>query len=138
MASVNKVILIGNVGADPEARTTQSGKAVAELRMATTEKYGDTETTEWHRVIFWEKLAEVVTAYVKKGTPIYVEGRIQTRSYDDAEGVKRYITEIVAREMRMLGGKRAEAEEPAPEPKKRGRKAKAEAPAPAADDDLPF
>lgn len=102
MSTVNKVILIGNVGADPELRYTAGGKAVAEIRMATSEKYGDTETTEWHRVIVWEKLAEIVGQYVHKGSKIFIEGRIQTRSYDDKDGNKRYITEIVARDMRML------------------------------------
>lgn len=141
MSSVNKVILVGYVGADAEQRMTGSGKAVTEFRMATTEKYGENETTEWHRVITWEKLAEIAGKFVKKGTLVYVEGRIQTRSFDDAEGNKRYVTEVVAREMRLLGPKPAEDEAPAEKPK-RGRKPKSVSPVAEfgdiADERLPF
>lgn len=105
MSSINKVILIGNVGQDPEVRHTAGGKTVAQLSIATTERYGDNETTEWHRVVLWEKLADVAAAYVTKGKQVYIEGRLQTRSYDDKDGNKRYITEIAARDMRMLGRK---------------------------------
>lgn len=125
MASVNKVILVGNLGADPELRHTASGKAVTELRLATTSKFGDNETTEWHRVILWERRAEVAAEYLKKGSPVYIEGRIQTRSFDDKDGVKRYITEIVGEQMQLLG-KREEAseakEEVAPKSRRKSRK----------------
>lgn len=126
MASVNKVILVGNLGADPELRHTSSGKAVAELRIATTFKFGDEEKTEWHRVILWERRAEVAAEFLQKGSPVYIEGRIQTRSFDDKDGNKRYITEIVGEQMQLLG-KRAEtsgAEEAQPEPEKKTRRAR--------------
>lgn len=130
MSSVNKVILIGYAGADAEVRQTSTGKSVADVRIATSEKYGESETTEWHRLIMWEKLAEIAGAYIKKGTQIYVEGRLQTRSYPDSEGVTKYVTEIVVRELRLLGkagdtGTNADA--PADKPAaKRGRKPKAQ------------
>lgn len=104
---VNKVILIGNVGADPEVRYLDGGIAVANLRLATTERYksknGETvEQTEWHNIVLWRGLAEVVEKYVKKGMRLYIEGRIRTRSWDDQNGVKRYTTEIYADNMQML------------------------------------
>ena len=104
---INKVILIGNLGDDPEVRYTPSGTAVANIRMATTDSWKDRNTgerqerTEWHRVVFFSRLAEIVEQYVRKGSKIYVEGRLQTRSWEQ-EGVKRYTTEIVANEMTML------------------------------------
>lgn len=102
---INKVILIGNLGADPELRSTNSGKAVTELRLATSFKTASGENTEWHRVEVWDKLAENVVKYTKKGSRVYVEGRIRTRSYDDKEGSKRYITEVVANEVKFLDAK---------------------------------
>ncbi len=104
---VNKVILIGNLGADPEIRYTQSGAAVANLRLATTEtwknKEGEREElTEWHRVVTFGRLAEICGEYLNKGSKVYIEGRIQTRKWDDRDGNTRYTTEIVAREMKML------------------------------------
>ena len=103
---VNKVILIGNLGADPEIRYTQSGAAVANLRLATTEtwkKEGEKEElTEWHRVVTFGRLAEICGEYLSKGSKIYIEGRIQTRKWEDRDGNPRYTTEIVAREMKML------------------------------------
>lgn len=106
--SVNKVILIGNLGADPELRYTSSGKAVADLRIATSESYGRgadrEEKTEWHRVVVWERTAENCAEYLSKGRKVYVEGRIQTRSWDDKDGNRRYTTEIVARDVQFLGG----------------------------------
>ncbi|MBQ8051829.1 MAG: single-stranded DNA-binding protein [Bacteroidaceae bacterium] len=107
--SVNKVILIGNVGADPEVRYVEQGVAVAQLRLATTER-GYTmqngtqvpERTEWHNVVLWRRLAETVEKYVHKGDKLYIEGQLRTRSYDDRNGVKRYVVEIWAEQMEML------------------------------------
>ena len=152
--SLNRATLIGNVGADPEVRTTSSGKRVAQLSVATNRAWTDAEgtpheRTEWHRVVAWGRLAEVVEEYVKKGERLYVEGEIQYRSYEDGEGVTRYVTEINARELLMLGGRAAEEESVAPMPPsaakaKRPRREAAGAgrgegrkPA-AAEDDLPF
>lgn len=108
--SVNKVILVGNLGANPEMRYTQSGQAVANLRLATTERWTDKsgqkqETTEWHRVVAFGKLAEICGQYLTKGRQIYIEGRIQTRQWQDQQGQKRYSTEVVASVMQMLGGR---------------------------------
>jgi single-strand DNA-binding protein len=108
---VNKVILVGNLGKDPEVRYTPSGSAVANVTIATSDQWKDKQTgeqqerTEWHRVVFFNRLAEVVAEYVKKGQQIYVEGRIQTRKWQDQSGQDRYTTEIVANEMQMLGGR---------------------------------
>ena len=107
--SINKVILIGRLGADPEMRYTQSGAAVATLSVATSEhwksKDGQKESkTEWHRVVLWSKLAELASQYLSKGRQVYLEGRLQTRSWDDKDGQKRYTTEIVANSMQFLGG----------------------------------
>lgn len=102
---VNKVILVGNLGADPDTRNTGTGKCVTELRVATTHGYGDKEQTEWHRVVTWEKTAEACAKYLKKGSKVYVDGRIQSRSYDDKDGNKRYITEIVANDVKFLSAK---------------------------------
>lgn len=114
MSTVNKVILIGNLGADPELRYTGSGKAVAEMRMATSSKFGDEEETEWHRVIVWEKAAENVAKYLTKGSKAYVEGRIKTRQYEDKDGNTRYITEVVASQVTFLDSKGADKPEPGP------------------------
>jgi single-strand DNA-binding protein len=110
MASVNKVILIGNLGADPETRYLPSGDAVTNIRIATTENWKDKsgekqEHTEWHRVSFFGKTAEIAAEYLKKGSPVYVEGRIRTRKWQDKEGQDRYSTEIVADRMQLLGGR---------------------------------
>lgn len=107
--SVNKVILIGHLGADPELRYTQTGVAVANLRLATNENWTNKsgqkeERTEWHRVVVWAKLAELAGQYLSKGRQVYVEGRLQTRSWDDKEGNKKYTTEIVATAIQFLGG----------------------------------
>lgn len=111
MASVNKAILIGNLGRDPEVRYLPDGGAVANISLATSETWKDKsgerqEKTEWHRVSFFGKLAEIVGEYLKKGSQIYVEGRIQTRKWQDKEGNDRYTTEVVADRMQMLGGAR--------------------------------
>jgi single-strand DNA-binding protein len=111
MASVNKVILVGNLGADPEVRYLPSGDAVANIRLATTDRYKDKasgemkEATEWHRVSFFGRLAEIVSEYLKKGSSVYIEGRIRTRKWQAQDGTDRYSTEIVAEQMQMLGGR---------------------------------
>ncbi len=107
---INKVILVGNVGRDPEVRYLDSGVAVAKFPLATSETYtnksGDRVTnTEWHNIVIWRKLAEVVEKYVHKGQQLYLEGKISSRSYDDKEGIKRYITEVVVDNLQMLGKK---------------------------------
>ena len=115
MASVNKVILIGNVGRDPETRYMPSGDAVTNLSLATTDKYKDKqsgeqkEATEWHRIAFFGKLAEIAGQYLKKGSQCYIEGSLRTRKFTDANGIEKYSTEIVASTMKMLGGKPSES-----------------------------
>jgi single-strand DNA-binding protein len=108
MASVNKVILIGNLGKDPETRYMPNGDAVTNITLATTETWKDKsgekqEKTEWHRVTFYRKLAEIAGEYLKKGRPVYVEGRLETRKWTDKAGVERYTTDIIASDMKMLG-----------------------------------
>ncbi|AOY97605.1 single-stranded DNA-binding protein (plasmid) [Cupriavidus sp. USMAA2-4] len=111
MASVNKVILVGNLGADPETRYMPSGDAVTNIRLATTDRYRDKasgdmkELTEWHRVSFFGKLAEIAGQYLKKGSQVYIEGRIRTRKWQDQSGQDKYSTEIVADQMQMLGSR---------------------------------
>lgn len=110
MASVNRVILIGNLGKDPEIRHMPNGDAVTNITLATTETWKDQsgerkEKTEWHRVVFYRKLAEIASQYLKKGSSVYVEGRIETRKWTDKAGVERYNTDIIASELKMLGGK---------------------------------
>ncbi len=110
MASVNKVILVGNLGRDPEIRYLPSGEPVANITIATSSKYKNktgemVEETEWHRVTFFGKLAEIVGQYLKKGRSVYVEGRIKTRKYTDKDGVEKYATDIIANEMQMLGSR---------------------------------
>ena len=108
---VNKVILIGNLGKDPETRYLPSGGAVANVTVATSESWKDKQTgeakerTEWHNVVFYQKLAEIVGQYLKKGSQVYIEGSIRTRKWQDKEGHDRYTTEIIANEMQMLGGR---------------------------------
>lgn len=108
---INKVMLIGNLGKDPETRSTQSGSSIANVTMATSRQWKDRdgnrqEDTEWHRVVFFGKLAEIVGKYLTKGSRVYVEGRLQTRKWQDQNGQDRWTTEIVAEEMKMLGGDR--------------------------------
>ena len=110
MASVNKVILIGNLGRDPETRYTTGGDAVTNLRIATTETWKDKsgekqEKTEWHTVVLFGRQAEIAGEYLKKGRPVYIEGRLQTRKYTDKEGVEKYSTEVVGDRMQLLGGR---------------------------------
>ena len=151
---INKVILVGNLGKDPEVRYSPSGQAVANATLATSESWKDKNTgekqerTEWHRVVFFGRLAEIAGEYLKKGAQIYVEGRLQTRKWQDKEGQDRYTTEIVANEMQMLGsrsGAGAPADHsfnqdvPANEQQSGGGRAPAKAPAGADfDDDIPF
>ena len=121
MASVNKVILVGNLGADPETKYLPSGDAVTNIRLATTDRWKDKasgemkEATEWHRIAFFGRLAEIAGEYLKKGSQVYVEGRIRTRKWQDKEGQDRYSTEIVADTMQMLGS-RSGSGEPRGEP----------------------
>ena len=111
MASVNKVIIVGNLGRDPEVRYMPSGDAIANIAVATSFKSKDKNTgeqkelTEWHRISFFGRLAEIVGQYLKKGSSVYVEGRLQTRKYTDKDGIERYATDIVAENMQMLGGR---------------------------------
>jgi single-strand DNA-binding protein len=107
MKSINKVILIGHTGRQPEVRYTQSGAPVANFSLATSERYTSKtgerqEQTEWHKIVAWGKLAEICQEYVQKGSYLYIEGKLQTRSYDDRDGVKRYVTEIRATEIGLL------------------------------------
>lgn len=103
MSSVNIAILVGRLGKDPELTVTSSGKSVSTISIATTEKYGEKETTQWHRVILWEKMAETAKKYLKKGSRIFIEGTIRYRTYTDKDGQEKYVTEINASKMTMLG-----------------------------------
>lgn len=116
MASVNKVILLGNLGKDPEIKYMSNGEAVANIALATTEAWKDKngekkEKTDWHRIVFYRKLAEIVGEYCKKGKSIYVEGRLETRKWQDKSGQDRYTTEIIATDMKLLGSKPSDAQE---------------------------
>lgn len=158
MASVNKVIIVGNLGRDPELRHMPSGDAIANIAVATSYKSKDRstgeqkETTEWHRISFFGRLAEIVGEYMKKGSSIYVEGRLQTRKYTDKDGVEKYATDIIAESMQMLGSGNssqdqddaqpalAAAAPEAPSSKSRAGKGRAKPVAPAIipDSDVPF
>ena len=135
MASLNKIQIIGNVGRDPESRTMPSGDSVCNISVATSDRYKDKETgevkeaVEWHRVAFFGKLAEIAGQYLKKGSQVYVEGRLRTRKWTDASGVEKYSTEIVAESLQMLGVKPADAG---------GSAASSQASAPMDDDAPPF
>jgi len=147
---VNKVILVGNLGRDPEVRYMPNGNAVANLTLATTESWKDKqsgdqqEKTEWHRVVMFRRLAEIAGEYLKKGSQIYIEGKLQTRKWQDNAGNDRYTTEIVANEMQMLGGRGGSADyssnaEPAPAQAQAAREPEPAAAGPADfDDDIPF
>ncbi len=151
MASVNKVIIVGNVGRDPETRYMPSGDAVTNISVATSDRYKDKqtgemkETTEWHRVAFFGKLAEIAGQYLKKGSQVYVEGRLRTRKWTDASGQEKYSTEIVSETMQILGGKPVGGSEGG-ESYSRSKSAESSAPAAssnaaslgAMDDDIPF
>lgn len=145
MASVNKVILVGNLGRDPETRYMANGDAVTNVALATSYKPKDKDpVTEWHRVTFFGKVAEVVGQYCKKGSSLYVEGRLQTRKYTDKDGVEKYATDIIAENMQLLGSKQGDDAAP---PARQQPPAQRPAPQPAArpapnfsdmDDDIPF
>ncbi len=139
MAGVNKVILVGNLGKDPELRYTPSGQAVASFSLATGEKWKDKDgnmqdKTEWHNIVVWGRMAENAKEYLAKGRQVYIEGRIQTRSWDDKDGNKKYMTEIVTQNMQFLGSRGDQGSAPSAPPPS--------APQPAdlagEDDDLPF
>ena len=164
MASVNKVIIVGNLGRDPEIRYMPSGDAIANIAVATSYKSKDRNTgeqkevTEWHRISFFGRLAEIAGQYLKKGSSVYVEGRLQTRKYTDKDGVEKYATDIVAEQMQMLGGRQGMGGEgmddgasyessaparqaPAPRPQPAAAPRPAPKPAPNfsdMDDDIPF
>jgi single-strand DNA-binding protein len=161
MASVNKVIIVGNLGRDPETRYMPNGEAVTNIAVATTESWKDKnsgekkEITEWHRITFYRKLAEIAGQYLKKGSQVYVEGRLQTRKWTDKENVERYTTEIIADTMQMLGGRQGMGggsasmdddygqSAPAPRPQQSSGGGARPAPKPAPnfsdmDDDIPF
>lgn len=140
MRGVNKVILVGNLGRDPEIRYTRDGTAVANLNLATSESWNDAngqrqERTEWHRVVAWGRLAEIAKEYLGKGRQVYVEGKLQTRSWEDKDGHKRYTTEIKADQMVMLGGRSegGRSETGPPEPEEYSRQ-----PFEATEEDVPF
>lgn len=157
MASVNKVIIVGNLGRDPEMRTFPSGDQVANVTIATTDKWKDKQTgemkeaTEWHRVVFNGRLAEIAGQYLRKGSQVYVEGSLRTRKWTDQSGVEKYSTEIRADQMQMLGSRQGgdhgdddrQSRAPAPAPRPQQRNAPAPAPRASSgfedmDDDIPF
>ena len=162
MAAVNKVILVGNLGRDPETRYSPNGGAICNVSIATTRNWKDKasgerkEETEWHRVVFYDRLAEIAGEYLKKGRPVYVEGRLKTRKWTDKEGAEKFTTEIIAEEMQLLGsrdgggggmgeggGGGGYSREPAASGGGGGSRAPAKAPAKASnfddmDDDIPF
>lgn len=144
MASVNRVTLLGNLGKDPELRQTPNGAAVCNISLATTRKWKDktsgemVEETEWHRVTFFDRQAEIAAEYLQKGSPVYVEGRLKTRKFTDKEGVEKYVTEVIAMEMQLVTKpERTAAPAPPPPPPKPKPPA---APSGFADmdDDIPF
>ena len=144
MAGINKVIIVGHLGKDPEVRYTPSGSAVANFSVATSETWKDKTTgekkerTEWHRIVAWDKLGEICGEYLSKGRQVYVEGRLQTRSYDDKEGVKRYTTEIIATDVQFLGPKDSGGSRPSSSGGAPPRDTGGGPGPPVADDDIPF
>lgn len=143
MSSVNKVILVGNLGKDPEVRYTSGGKAVADFSIATSESFGKgserEEQTEWHRVVVWDRLAELCGQHLRKGSKVYVEGKIQTRKWTDKQGAERFTTEIIAKQVVFLSPK-GDSGRREPEPSGKGGKSKpAGTPHQTFDDDeIPF
>ena len=136
MASINKVIIVGNLGRDPEVRYTADNKAITNVSIATTDRYKDKhsgeqkEITEWHRVVFFNRLGEIAAEYLKKGSQVYIEGKLRTRKWTDKDGAEKYSTEIIADQLQMLGGRASEATSATPAPKAK--------PADDLDDDIPF
>ncbi|MDR1164676.1 MAG: single-stranded DNA-binding protein [Deltaproteobacteria bacterium] len=114
MAGVNKVILLGRLGKDPETRYTQASKAMTTFSLATSERFGNEEKTEWHRIVMFDRVAEVASQYLKKGDQVYLEGKIQSRVWEDQKGLKHYQTDILCNVMQMLGGGRREGADPPP------------------------
>ena len=143
MASINKVILVGNLGKDPEVRYTQDNNAITNISVATTDRYKDKQTgeqkeiTEWHRVVFFNRLAEVAGEYLKKGSQVYIEGKLRTRKWTDQSGVDKYTTEIIADQMQMLGNAQGAKPAPAPAPEP-ARAPAAKKPVDDLEDDIPF
>ena len=146
---VNKVILLGNVGQDPQSRAMPSGKAVVNLRVATSKQWRDKttgenkEATEWHTVVMFDRLAEIAAEYLRKGSQVYIEGELRTRKWQDKDGQDRYSTEIVANEMQMLGGRGGMPNGPGGGAYERGESRPSRTPEPAPessdfDDDIPF
>jgi single-strand DNA-binding protein len=151
---INKVILVGHLGADPESRSMPSGRNVTNLRLATSESWKDKqsgeqkERTEWHGIVLYDRLGEVASEYLRKGSQVYIEGRLQTRKWQDKEGKDRYTTEIIANDMQMLGGRSGGGGSGSPEPREREPRERSSAPEPAGaaagagpgdfDDDVPF
>ena len=155
MASINKVILVGNLGRDPEVRYTPDNNAITNISIATTDRYKDRnsgeqkEITEWHRVVFFNRLAEIAGEYLKKGSQVYIEGRLRTRKWTDQSGVEKYTTEIIADQMQMLGGRNTSgggvayddsygSPAPASKPASPARSAPQRAPVDDLEDDIPF
>ncbi|MCU0561389.1 MAG: single-stranded DNA-binding protein [Desulfobacterales bacterium] len=144
MAGINKVIIVGNLGRDPEVSYVPSGAAVAKFSVATSETWKDKSTgekkerTEWHRIVAWDKLGEICGKYLAKGRQVYVEGKLQTRSYDDKDGVKRYVTEIVAQDVQFLGGNRDAQDPGRPGGPPAFREPSAGPGGPGVEDDIPF
>ena len=142
MSGVNKVILVGRLGADPEVRYTPGGAAVANFRMATSENWtkdGEKqERTEWHRIVAFGKLGEICGEYLAKGKQVYIEGRIQTRSWEDKDGNKRWTTEIVANNMQMLGSPGESVNAPVPQSNEEGAAASSVKEAEFSEEDIPF
>lgn len=149
MASINKVIIVGNVGKDPEIRFMPNGKGVANFSIATTEKWKDQngnkqEKTEWHNLVAYEPLSKIIEQYVGKGDPLYVEGKLQTRKWQDKNGGDRYSTEIIVNQLQMLGSRKdgQQTNQPANNGGRNSyedaRNGYSQAPAPTFDDDIPF
>lgn len=149
MASVNKVILVGNLGRDPEVRNMANGESVCNFSIATTDSWKDKsgqkqERTEWHNIVMYRRLAEIAGEYLKKGTPVYIEGKLQTRKWQDKDGNDRYTTEIIADQMQMLGGRGdGGGQSSAPRQQQQAPRQAPSAPAPSGDDgsgddDIPF
>ncbi len=141
MAGINKVILIGNLGGDPEVRTLETGVKMCRFSLATSESYKDKEgkridQTEWHKIVLWRGLAEIAEKFLKKGNTIYLEGKLTTRKYNDKDNVERWVTEIVGNSMTMLGGPRRPGETEEPSMTVEATQAAESNPTP--DDDLPF